>query len=1224
MARLLAFPRLELATCWKRPLYIVMLVLFALMTLGLMSGDVMIGVGASTAGGPKSSVNSAFNIAFIDIVLFSLILPFFVAIACGMPLLVDADGKASRLILATPMSHAEYALSRFLGAISVIAVVIALWCAVQMGVHELYPIDANKASRGGFAAWNYIQPLLVFTVPFAIFIGGVSMWLGVRTRQPVLVFTLPVVVVISGISLVWTFNPSWLPSWVDQLLRHIDPTGFRWFFLTFGREDRGVAFYNEAPLELPALFAWSRVAIAAVGIAAVCATGRRLARTERADARVRDREGELAKARQASAAAPALALVGTRAALLPRSVAVPPGFIRGTIAVAALETRALLRSPGVWLFGPLILLQAWGMMSFREGAFETELLMTTGAAAATVFNTLTLLLCLLVLVYTVESLVREDRCGLSGIFRASPTMSGSMLAGKVLANALMASMIVVFASIGVALTLLIQRVQTGIPVPFEPATLLLILGVLLAPTLVLWSSFVCFLHALLPHRLAVYAVALAALTGTGLATQFDYVNWVTKWHLWSAVRWSELDRLAFMWPAIVGNRLLVLAAAAFFIVATLRCWPRRRRDWRATMDRARPGVVLRGAIPLLAAAAPVVAIGGYAGLSVRNGFEGEPQRNAQQAYWKRNARTWEDVPLPAVDSVDGEVRLHPERREIEVAATMVLRNPHRSPMPQVPVTVGWHLTSSDWTVDGVATDPEKKDQTAPSIENRSGLYVITPATPLATDQTVTISFKLRGKVPSGWSRRGTGVPEFVLPSGVVLTSFGPSFLPVAGFMDGIGVGEENARDAREYPLEHWKSRVDPGFGPAWPTRVRLAVEGPEDWTMNVVGVEREVSVKDGRRRVVWETDHPVRFFNIVGGPLERKDGEEVSVFYSRRTPENVDSMVDALAAARKRYAAWFGPYPWANLRVTEFPGLSEYAQGFPGNISFSEGIGFLARPLRRHDEQESTLDVPYYIVAHEAGHQWWGNIVMPGKGPGGNIVSEGLAEFSAVMLVHHELGQRQAQTLRRRWERGYTDGRSEDNERPINRTDGSRPGDQVVTYQRSGFVLWMLRDLMGEDAMVTGLRDFVAKWKDGVKTPEGLDFPLIEDLVASLRVTAPDVARFDDFVAQWIYGTALPRLKIEQPAVATTPSGGFSTTAVLRNEGSGTVDVVVRVEGPKADDVATDGASKEPPFAQVVVRVAPGSAIDVVVPSEFQPRRIIVDPDVHLLFVGRKACDLAL
>jgi len=61
-------------------------------------------------------------------------------------------------------------------------------------------------------------------------------------------------------------------------------------------------------------------------------------------------------------------------------------------------------------------------------------------------------------------------------------------------------------------------------------------------------------------------------------------------------------------------------------------------------------------------------------------------------------------------------------------------------------------------------------------------------------------------------------------------------------------------------------------------------------------------------------------------------------------------------------------------------------------------------------------------VAHEAAHQWWGNIVTPGKGPGGNVISEGLAEFSACMLMHHELSPDQAKVLRRRWEWTYVTG----------------------------------------------------------------------------------------------------------------------------------------------------------------------------------------------------------
>jgi len=1215
IARLLAYPRLDVLTSWRRPMNIVMLVVFAFMSLGLYSGNVSVNAGSADTGGAKVAINSAFNLAFVDVVICALILPFFVAVACGMPVLTDADRRVMPLVSATPLTHMQYAVSRFAGSLMVLCLILALWMLFQMGILELAPIDENERSRVTFSLWAHVGPLLMIVLPMVMFVGGASMWLGALTRQPVLVFALPVVILVTGIFFVWNFNPEWLPRWIDLAMQAADPTGFRWFFRTYVQEDRGVAFYNSAPLSLDGLFAASRVAIAAIGVLFVWLTGRQLALNARSDRRVGDARSLVSAARESERAVVAEhAAIAARGAV-PECVTARPSFAGTAWGILQIELRALVRSPGVWLFGPIILLQSIGNAAFSFGPLGTWLLVTSGSAAADSFNTLTMLLCLLTLFYTVESVVREERCGFAGIFRSTPIPTGAVLAGKVLANAALAVVIIGCAALAVAIVLVVQFLQTGIMMPFELPTLLLVLGVLLAPTLVVWCAFVALLYALLRNRFVVYGVALAALIGTGLATQFGYMNWLTAWHMWGAVQWSELDRLAFMWDAIVANRIAVLLLAALLVVLTLQFWPRRTPDLRAVADRFRPWPLLRAAVVPLLVAVPLVVVAVYMAVQIRSGYEGKPAESAAKAYWTRNSRTWEEAPLPALDRVDGEVRLFPDSRELEVTATMVIRNPHQKPMPEVPVTVGLHFESSEWTVDGVPTDPARKDQLPPCIEDRSGLYVITPKVPLATDQTVTISFRLKGAFPDGWSRFGAGTGEFLLPSGVVLTSFSSSFLPVVGYVEGVGVDAKNSRDDRDFPLDLWRTRVDPAFGPAWPTQVRLAVEAPDEWTVNVVGIERESSVTDGRRRTVWETEHPVRFFNIVGGPLEAAKGESTTIYHSARTPHNVATMVDALDDVRTRYSEWFGPYPWENLRVTEFPGIAGYAQGFPGNISFSETIGYLSRPVE--EGEEGTFDAAYYIVAHEGGHQWWGNIVMPGRGPGGNIISEGLAEFSAVMLLHHERGADQATVLRRRWEQEYLLGRSADNERPINRVTGSRPGDGVITYQRAGLVFWMLRNIMGEDAMLAGLRDFVVKWKDGVKTPEGLDFPLIEDLVESLRARATDTAAFDAFVNQWILGKVLPELALNEVSVSGDGSE-YMTVASLANSGTGSADVTVRVWGEEPS-----GEGKRP-RQDMRVHITPGESSAVEVKTSFAPDRIEVDPDAELLFSGRKRCERAL
>jgi hypothetical protein len=1219
ITRILSFVRLELAGAWKRPMPIFMFLILTLLTLGLLAGNVQVSSGSTDVGGAKLAINGSFNLAFFDVVILAIVLPFFAAVACGMPLLVDSDRKISKLLLATPLSHGEYALARFLAAGAVLLAVLAGWLVVQILAFQLWPLDPTRSIRTGFSLGNYLLPLLLFGLPLLVFTGGVSMWAGVRTRQPVLVFALPVVIFLGGAFFLWDFNPEWLPRWADRLMQAIDPAGFRWFTRTFVSEKRGVAYYNTARVVPDALFLASRGVIIALGLLGVWAAGRRLRSEERRDRRVGDPAALLTGVSAASATVPAA--VAARGSLPPATVS-PPGLLATTWMVLRRETAALLRSPGVWLFGPLIILQTWGSTAFLPGTLDTELLLTGGAAAARMFVVVSVFLALLTLFYTVESLFREQRVGLDGIARAAPVPTAGWLAGKALANATMAMVIVGGAAATILVTLLVQRFTTGIAVPLDLPAIVLILGLLTLPTLVVWTAFVAFLAALVRNRFAVYGLAIAALVATGLANQFGWLNWVTHWYLGGrALTWSELDRLGAMWPAIVANRLVMLALGATLIALTLAIWPRRIPDLRATFDRLRPAAFWRAARAPLLVALPLVALGIWTGRMVRAGYEGKPARDAGKAYWRRNSLTWENAPAPALDRVDAEVKLFPERRGLEVRGTYVLRNPHRETMAEIPLSVGNHLTSRDWTVDGHAADPTKSDPPPPSVENRSGLYVVRPPKPLATGETVTVGFTLEGSFPKGWSKVSSGMGEFVLPSGVVLTSFSPSFLPTPGFQDGVGVDGKNRRDAKEYPPDHWKTCVDPGFGPAWSTTVRLAIEGPEGWVLNGCGVEESrESLGDGRQRVVWKTEHPVRFFNIVGGPMKAEQGRRATIYYDPRTPHNVPTMVRALDAARDRYSSWFVEYPWTNLRVTEFPGLAGYAQGFPGNISFSEQIGYLAKPVEKEDTtpDADSLDAAFYIVAHEAGHQWWGNIVTPGKGPGGNIISEGLAEFSACMLLHHELAPAQARVLRRRWEKQYVEGRQPDNERAINRIDGSRPGDQVVTYQRAGWAFWMLRGLIGEEAMLAGLRDFIATWRDGVETPEGLDFPLIEDLLASLRPHAPDAAAFDDFVGRWILGRDLPDLEVQDARVEKT-TDGWRVTGTLANIGTGRADVRVRVEGKKPDDKA---ASR--PAADAVVAVSADTPGTIDITTDFVPERLVVDPDVDLLFAGRKRTETAL
>jgi hypothetical protein len=53
------------------------------------------------------------------------------------------------------------------------------------------------------------------------------------------------------------------------------------------------------------------------------------------------------------------------------------------------------------------------------------------------------------------------------------------------------------------------------------------------------------------------------------------------------------------------------------------------------------------------------------------------------------------------------------------------------------------------------------------------------------------------------------------------------------------------------------------------------------------------------------------------------------------------------------------------------------------------------------------------------------------------------------------------------------------------------------------------------------------------------------------------------------------------------------------------------------------GASSEE-IEDVVVRVAPNTPASVVVSTSFKPAKIVVDPEVRVLFAGRKRCEKSL
>lgn len=1204
-ARLLAVARMEWKQTLRRPMVWVLILVLGLMLFGLSRGNVTISTGDSSVGGDKAWVNSEFNLAFLTAIIGFMLYTFFVAIAAGMSVLRDDETRVSELLHSTALRPSEYIWGKFLGVLSVFGLVMLLHLTFSIFTFQILPVERADEIRGPFVFGNYLLPLLEFTLPLVLFMAAMCFAVGERTRKPILVFLFPVAVFLACIFFLWNWSPNWLDPRINQLLMVLDPTGFRWLSETWLDVDRGVEIYNTTSLGLDGVFWTNRLLILLLSVTVLLASVRHCARAIGGDlpeTRISRFFSRRAARRQERESAKGAAVLDTSEPLATLEMTQRrPGLLHGIRQVLRAELRELRNQPGLYLFAPLILLQVWGTSVLAIGAFDTPLLNTPGLLAIRSFNTLTLLIGFLLLFYTVESLEREKSTGFDSILNATPLSNASMLFGKSLANAFVGLVVVAGAFLGAVITLLVQG-TVGLELwPFFVSW-----GLLLFPTFVFWSAFCSMLHALTRDRYATYAFALAALALSGYLQLRGHMTWVWNWNLWNAVRWSDFGTFELNARQLLLNRLLVLGAAVLFLTVAVRFYGRRDLDAARILHRLRPKPLVRGGLRLLPFALVPIVLGVMLGMQVRDGFQSERAENEAKDYWRKNFATYRDWKTPAVEHIDVDLKLEPEQRAFEVAGMYRFHNHRDEELRELLITPGSHFENLEFTLDGNAVEPE----------DRSGLRVFRLDPPLPPDARLELGFSHSGRFPDGATRNGGGTGVFILPSSVVLHTFGTSFLPIPGYIEGIGVDEDNSFESKDYPDDFWEEELEPAFGLATPFTTRVRIDVPEDFIANSIGVIEDERLTGGRRVVTWVSDHPVRLLNVVAGKWAVREGDGTKLFYLPEHDYNVEEMSDALDAARRYYSEWFYPYPWRELKVSEFAAHADYAQGFPTNITFSEGIGFLT---------DSTPEsaVAFMVTAHEAAHQWWGNILTPGNGPGGNILSEGMSHYSTLLLHEQILGLRQRIGFAKTIEDRYNQQRRADSERALVKIDGTRAGDGTVTYDKGGWVMWMLHNLIGREQALAGLQEFIRRYKDGP------DFPVMQDLVESLRPFAPDPEAFQDFVDQWFFDVVVPEYRLSDAEV-TESNDSWTLEVTVENVGTGTMPVEIAAESgarwPDTEDgEATSSEPRDEYRAQRQrVVLGPDASQTLTFVLDFEPQRVTVDPDALVLQLRRSAALLRL
>jgi aminopeptidase N len=220
-------------------------------------------------------------------------------------------------------------------------------------------------------------------------------------------------------------------------------------------------------------------------------------------------------------------------------------------------------------------------------------------------------------------------------------------------------------------------------------------------------------------------------------------------------------------------------------------------------------------------------------------------------------------------------------------------------------------------------------------------------------------------------------------------------------------------------------------------------------------------------------------------------GTAVEVYYQPGHEYNLDRMVRGVKRSLDYYTAQFGPYQHRQVRILEFPRYAAYAQSFDNTIPYSEAIGFIARV------DTSDIDYPFFVTAHEVAHQWWGHQLVGADVQGAAVLSETLAEYSALMVMEKEYGREKMRRFLRYELQQYLEGRGSERRRemPLYLAENQA----YIHYYKGGMAMYALRDWIGEARVNAALRDLLAEQRF-----RGPPYATTPDLLRHLRAVTPD------------------------------------------------------------------------------------------------------------------------
>jgi ABC-type transport system involved in multi-copper enzyme maturation permease subunit len=734
----------------------------------------------------------------------------------------------------------------------------------------------------------------------------------------------------------------------------------------------------------------------------------------------------------------------------------------------------------------------------------------------------------LIIFYSADIIWRERKDGVHEIIDATPAPSLVFVASKMIALALVLAIVLVITIIlgvmvqlmggadSIEMNLYFSRGFAHFIYPFLLATVLAVfVQVTLKNRFVGMMVMVVYLIATLvlgafgfEHPLYFYAsnipTPLSDLNGSGRYIEADW---------WLKAYWSFFAVLLVMMSYILWNR------------GTLQPLSLRMRRLVAFKRPVAAGIAAVSLFGFVSTGSFI-----FYNTNILNQYLTIDDLEQAAVEYEARFRQYENLPQPRTVAVKMDVDIYPYEQRVDMRGFHILENKTDVAIDTV------HMVFPP-SIDEVAR-VELLGGAIESVDEDYQYYIFALETPMQPGDKRELNFEIKID-KKGFAHSRNSVT--LVRNGTFIS--GGEVAPYIGFAPKGMLQDRNTR--RQYGLEPLPrtpkledasqygsnaSRQDSDF-----VSFETTVSTVGSQTAIAPGYLQREWQENGRNYYHYKMDTPIRNgysylsadYDVVH---EDWNGIAIEVYHHAPHTYNVGRMIESVKDSISYFSEAFSPYQYKQLRIVEFPAYRRFAQAFPNTVPYSEGIGFIADLT---DEED--IDLAYYVTSHEVAHQWWGHQLVPAYTQGSTMITEALAQYSALLVMEKKYGKNQMRKFLKFELDRYLQGRAGDpeGELPLYKVEGQ----QYIHYRKGSVVMYALRDYLGEDVVNRALSRLLEE-----RSFKSDPYATSLDLLRLMREEAPE---HDQLITDLFERITLFDLKADNVNVAALSNGQYKVTLTV-------------------------------------------------------------------------------